>query len=638
MFKNLLLGVSLIVTAANISPAQAKTPVVSKAKVKIKGSRSKRDATLSQLLATHGHASNLSKISSVISDTALEKETILNLERKLNPKGYVRNKIGFFNSFFGGKKLKGGVVKPALKKGRLTQKKADMVSKGEPGDGSVQAAASPQKSSAVKAKTAHSTALITSPTKASTNEAMKKFQLKKPPALPNLFSDQPQNSAPGVNQLTPSLIKAIEKSKKTEVMPPPVSPLIQTFDLTPVSEALEDKAPQIQSPAVSATPPEERTTTGTLRDDSTFTPSPVDTSNSESVIHPSSALTPISHIKESETDEPQLPVAPPPPPPMPSIGRTVTPKNPEKAREGTLGQFGAKMDQAGSISDDKGDDRSNLLAAIRQGKTLKKTEHLKSDLTDDTEITRIDQTIINTTRSDSSKADQGNGLFTGLFRTFGNFFSGKSTDTVDDPNLIPPEGARFKDYSVSYMHSIDDGFNETTFVVYFVSEAAKKSYINKISSFDDDEDRRDFAESYSLSPAQTHIRQLHERREAEASRLENEARKAQLARKSADETEQRQTTEVKITPKLAPVVTPTNTEAESSEPQAPTATSAGILSGVTHNIDDMLSSIRGFTLTSLKKVTTAFKPAKKPKDDLADKMLNRRKKMGYEDKKDLDWD
>lgn len=638
MFKNLLLGVSLIVTAANISPAQAKTPVVSKTKVKIKGSRSKRDATLTQLLANHGHASNLRKISSVISDTALERETTLNLERKLNPKGDVRNKIGFFNSFFGLNKSKGDVLKPAVKKGRLTQKNADMVTKGEPGDGSVQAAASPQKSSAVKAKTSHSTASIASPPKTSINQALASIQLRKYPARLNLFSDKAQNSAPWVNQLTPSLIKAVEKSKKTEVTPPQASPLNQTFDLTPVSEVLEDKAPQIQSPPVSSTPPEERTTTGTLRDDSTVTSSPVDTSNSESVIPPSPAPTPISPIKESETDEPQLPVAPPPPPPVPSSGRTTTPKNSEKAHEGSLGQLGSKMDQAGSISDDKGDDRSNLLAAIRQGKTLKKTEHLKSDLTDDTAITRIDQTIINTIRSDSSTADQGNGLFTGLFRTFGNFFSGKSTDTVDDPNLIPPEGARFKDYSVSYMHSMDDGFNETTFVVYFVSEAAKKSYINKISSFDDDEDRRDFAESYSLSPAQTHIRQLHEKREAEASRLENEARKAQLARKSADETEQRQTTEVKITAKPAPAVTPTNAEAESSEPQAPTATSGGILSGVTHDIGDMLSSIRGFTLTSLKKVTTAFKPAEKPKDNLADKMLNRRKKMGYEEKKDLDWD
>jgi hypothetical protein len=95
---------------------------------------------------------------------------------------------------------------------------------------------------------------------------------------------------------------------------------------------------------------------------------------------------------------------------------------------------------------------------------------------------------------------------------------------------------------------VDDGFIEETFVVYFTSEAAKNSYINKISSFDDEEDQKDFAESYSLSPAQAHIRQLQNMRATEVKRLEditaNKTRKAQLVQESTDDNEQRKTPEI----------------------------------------------------------------------------------------------
>jgi hypothetical protein len=108
--------------------------------------------------------------------------------------------------------------------------------------------------------------------------------------------------------------------------------------------------------------------------------------------------------------------------------------------------------------------------------------------------------------------------------------------------------------------------------------------------------------------------------------------------KSTDDNEQRKTPEIKITPTPAPTVTPIKTESDESETIAPKITTGGTMAKATHVVGDLLSSIKGFTLTSLNKVKNIFKPADKPKDAFENEMINRRKNMGYDDKDDLDWD
>jgi tRNA (Thr-GGU) A37 N-methylase len=741
MFKNLLLGVSLIVTVANISPAQAQTTVVSKVKNKIKGFRTKTHTTLTQLITKHDHPHHLNTISSVITDAVAEKENVLPLDLTKGlptPKGDIRSKIGFFNSFFGSNAPKNELLDPAVKERKLTQKSVEKVDKveleAEPKMGSrsgpVEKATPLPNAPAMKVTLTAPVGLTSSLQKTNINEGLTRIQLKKSPMRASILPDREKHSMPWGSKLTPSQIKALEKAKKTDAMPTPMLNLGSTLDLPPAldltpmidikdelekgeaqtsdaSDLLLRTSTSIDTSSIDATQTstvdlnpvvgikdEVKASEAQTLDASDLllrTSTSIDTSSVDATQLSTVDLTPMIDIKDelekgeaqtsdasdlllrtstsidtSSVDATQLstvdlnPVVdikdelekgeitplnappPPPPPPMPPSGRKFSPKEVSLTLEGELDTPLAKMDKASSVSAKEPDERSNLLAAIRQGKTLKKAPQAGDVTSDESSLMRIDETIITTAGTVGSNGDQNNELFAGLFKTIGNFLKVKSTSTLDDPDLRPLEGARFKDYSVSYKHTIDDGFSESTFLLYFTSEAAKNSYIKKISSFDNEEDEKDFAESYSLSPAQTHIRQLHEKRLTEVKRLEDKTadalRRAQAVQKPADEIEQEKITATKITPTPGPTAPTLKTDGEGSENLAPKTHTGGTDSKTARGVGDLLNSIKGFTHTALKKVTNLFKPAEKPKNDLEEKMLSRRNKMGYNDKDDLDWD
>ncbi|MBX9697379.1 MAG: hypothetical protein K2X53_04770 [Alphaproteobacteria bacterium] len=644
MFKNLLLGVSLIVTVANISPAQAQTTVVSKVKNKIKGLRTKTHTTLTQLITKHDHPHNLNTVSSVISDAVAEKENILPLDLTkglLTPKGDIKSKIGFFNNLFGSNTPKNELLDPTAKKRQLPKKpieKFDKVElKAEPKIGAkagpVEKTTHLQNDQAMKVTPAALLEPTSSLQKTNTNEDLTRIQLKKSPMRVSILPDREKHSMPWGRKLTPSQIKALEKAQKTDAMPTPTLELLPGLDLTPVVD-IKDEVKADEAKTLDASLLLSRASI------------PIDTSSIDATPTSTVDLTPVVDIKdEVKADEAKTldaPLPAPPPPPMPPSRIKIAPKEVSLNLEDELNLPPIKMDKASSVTSREPNERSNLLEAIRQGKPLKKTPLASESLSEESSIMRIDETIITTARTFDANEEQKNGLFAGLFKTIGNFLKGKSTSTLDDPDLKPLEGARFKDYSVSYKHTIDDGFSESTYLLYFTNEAAKKSYINKISSFDDEEDEKDFAESYSLSPTQTHIRQLQEKRLTEVKKLEDKTaealRPAQAIQNPTDKTEQEKLTTTMITSTLGSTQPILKTDDEGSENPVPKTNTGGIISKTTSAVFNLLDSIKGFTRTALKKMTNKVKPAEKPKNDIEDKILSRRNKMGYSDKNDLDWD